>query len=132
MTKILKIALQKAGFEETKKIVPPQFKILHIPTASFLMELNEYVEDMHYVVANRAMAFHILDNYRTGAVSRKASVSRNTINAMYFLEDDLLSIKKEVKHKYQIIYRLKTHIHLHKMELRDNPLDRVEFELIPV
>jgi len=133
MLHTLKSELEKAGFEQTQKVkkVIPMFKILHIPTATFILEYDDCHECVKPVIVNKAMAGKIIDIYRKGIMTRK-SANKNVMTALYFIEDELTEIQKTTKSNTVLFFRLRNSIILRKAELQRNPLSAAEFDLISV
>ena len=123
MTNNLKNALEKAGFQETPKPKKERYKILHIPTASYLMKLDWTTQKIKEVsVIGKAKAGHIRDSYRFGKM----------LEDLYFFPEVLDQIQTKVKSKYVLFYQLRTNIESRRADLQKNPMGVNEFEFIKI
>ena len=133
MTDTLGKALVKAGLTATVK-TKDKYRILHIPTASFLMELDYFGHnnDIRVVeVTGKAKAGKIRDLYRTGKMVKK-TVKGKTVCCYYFIADDLVELRRNNsnKNEYIISYKLMTFITLRAAEYKQTPISASEFDFI--
>lgn len=120
MANILKTELEKADFEATP--IPPKFpfryKILHIPTASYVMEYNVYTRKTHIVLTKtEAKAGQIRDAFRLG---------KNTDNVIYYIEDNLEHEKRDKYFEWRMGHVLQEV----RAKITEKPMEVNEFELI--
>ena len=103
MMKSLKQQLIDAGWTGTTKAFkakdnPVQlFKLLHIPTASFLLQYNVITQKVEPVISNKANVGKIRELYRLGKATKRSTTGK-LIECLYFLEEDLTEIKNKMPH----------------------------------
>lgn len=120
MANIFKTELEKLGFKETAKPVkfPFRYKVLHIPTATYLMCYDVFTNNITTVsVKTRAKAGNIIETYRLGKLND---------NITYFLEENIANEKNDRNFKW----RIGSILMLARRENQINPLGKNEFEII--
>jgi hypothetical protein len=131
-TMTMKQALTSAGLEasaeteKTKKTTQVKYKVLHIPTASYIHGFDSKTNLFKLAVFNnKAKAGHARDDYRLQRFK-----SRSYSGYGLFLDEDFKNASKDRNGRISSIWQIQTQIR-EKMRVHGN-FHKEEFELVPV
>jgi hypothetical protein len=125
----MKQALTSAGLEasaETEKTTQVKYKVLHIPTASYIHGFDAKTNSFKLAVfVNKAKAGHARDDYRLQRFK-----SRSYSGHGLFLDEDIKNAIKDRNGRISSVWQIQNQIR-EKMRVHGN-FHKEEFDLVPV
>jgi hypothetical protein len=125
----MKQALTSAGLKETaepEKTVQVRYKVLHIPTASYIHGFDAKTNSFKLAVfVNKAKAGHARDDYRLQRFKARSYSGHGL-----FLDEDIKNAPKDRNGRVSSVWQIQTQIR-EKMRAHGN-FHKEEFDLVPV
>lgn len=125
----MKQALTSAGLKETaesEKNVQVRYKVLHIPTASYIHGFDAKTNSFKLAVfVNKAKAGHARDDYRLQRFKARSYSGHGL-----FLDEDIKNAPKDRNGRVSSVWQIQTQIR-EKMRAHGN-FHKEEFDLVPV